>query len=237
MNIYITEVTNLHQDAQYVLTFSFLKGGEGTDYFDVGTELVGLIYTKAHHDDALLAAMLLQVYVYFSLSFYMSFLFNNLYNWNLPQTPLPTLRRKGWPVDRLLQQKFAIVAASVDISKLQQQQQQAPGMTAEKGGTPQKLLEGRQPKLDESQVGLLAKPQRQQQAEDEDDDLVVPPSRKPKEAPQTSYWSKMISQLWGGEEEEKGSPNKPLSKAIQPAPAPPPPAITGSSGGDTMNVR
>ncbi len=196
--------------------------------------MVGLIYTKAHHDDALLAAMLLQVCAQFLYLSNYSLTIN--LNLCLRQTPLPTLRRKGWPVDRLLQQKFAIMAAAVDMSKLQQQQQ-APGMTAEKGGTPQKQLEARQPKLDESQVALLAKPQRQQHAEDEDDDLIVPPSRKPKEAPQSSYWSKMISQLWGGEEEGKGSPNKPQSKAIQPAPAPPPPAITGSSGGDTMNVR
>jgi hypothetical protein len=30
------------------------------DYFDVGTELVPLLYSKPKHDDALLVAMLLQ---------------------------------------------------------------------------------------------------------------------------------------------------------------------------------
>lgn len=61
---------------------SYLKGGEGIDYFDVGTELVGIIYTKAHHDDALLAAMLLQVYGYFlnlSTSFYSTIYITEIY--------------------------------------------------------------------------------------------------------------------------------------------------------------
>lgn len=56
----------------------YITDGGDVDYFDVGSELVPMLYAKPKHDDALLVAMLLQ-------------------------TSIPALRRGGWPVDRLLQ--------------------------------------------------------------------------------------------------------------------------------------
>eukprot|EP01087_Luapelamoeba_hula_P005451 TRINITY_DN1552_c0_g3_i4.p1 TRINITY_DN1552_c0_g3~~TRINITY_DN1552_c0_g3_i4.p1 ORF type:complete len:2126 (+),score=399.70 TRINITY_DN1552_c0_g3_i4:112-6489(+) len=73
-------------DKRKVTMYIAEKGGD-IDYFDVGTEVAQLLYSKPGHDDALLAAMLLQ-------------------------TPLPTLRRKGWPVDRLLQNKVGSTVSS-----------------------------------------------------------------------------------------------------------------------------
>lgn len=66
-----------HENGKLAL---FIVEAMELDYFDIGTELVGLLYRKSVHDDALLTAMLLQ-------------------------TPLPTLRKRGWPVDRLLQKE------------------------------------------------------------------------------------------------------------------------------------